>query len=91
MALSQSAGTVELAIDDEGPGIPERERSMVLERFSRGLTGAGTVGSGLGLSIAVAAARRAQGALKLETGSNGMGLLVRMTLPVVAPAEQVAA
>lgn len=41
---------VELEIEDDGPGIPESERALVIERFYRVL-GSGQEGSGLGLAI----------------------------------------
>ncbi|RZU32588.1 signal transduction histidine kinase [Blastococcus saxobsidens] len=42
-----------LLVDDAGPGIPERERSRVFERFARGrdTNRARTDGAGLGLSL----------------------------------------
>ena len=46
--------TVQLAVEDEGPGVPYEERSVIFDRFSRGSAGGrrgqGT-GSGLGLSL----------------------------------------
>ena len=48
-AVSSRAG-VEIAIDDDGVGIPEEERDIVFERFSRGST-ASVSGSGLGLAL----------------------------------------
>ena len=43
-----------LAVEDEGPGVPEAERSVIFDRFSRGSAGGrrghGT-GSGLGLAL----------------------------------------
>ena len=50
---------VELAVEDDGPGIPESERTRVFDRFHRAETRRRS-GSGLGLSIvsAIAAAHR---------------------------------
>ena len=48
-AVSSRAG-VEIAIDDDGVGIPEEERKVVFDRFSRGST-ASHSGSGLGLAL----------------------------------------
>ena len=48
-AVSSRAG-VEIAIDDDGSGVPEEERTVVFERFARGST-ASRSGSGLGLAL----------------------------------------
>jgi two-component system sensor histidine kinase MtrB len=46
--------TVILAVEDEGPGVPEPERAVIFDRFSRGSAGGRRgydTGSGLGLSL----------------------------------------
>lgn len=55
-----------LAVEDDGPGIPEPEREAVFERFYRGSGGA-AAGSGLGLAIAREMARLMRGAVRLES------------------------
>jgi len=77
---ARRAGGVELVVGDNGPGIPEAERSRVLERFVRGDVARPGGGAGLGLSIAgwIVAAHR--GRLLLE--DNRPGLRARVTLPV---------
>lgn len=59
-----------LVIEDDGPGIPERERGRVFERFHR-VPGTVGEGSGLGLAIVaeIAAAHRAR--VTLETPRDG--------------------
>ena len=52
--ISVDDGTVQLAVQDEGPGIPEAERSVIFDRFSRGSAGGRRgydTGTGLGLSL----------------------------------------
>ena len=46
-------GTVQLNVDDSGPGLPEAERERVLDRFYRSSDphAQGVAGSGLGLAI----------------------------------------
>src|ERR1700754_645303 len=48
--VTTSSDGVEIAIDDNGTGVPEDERTAVFERFSRGST-ASRSGSGLGLAL----------------------------------------
>lgn len=47
----QDDGQVLLAVEDDGPGVPESERDRIFERFIRIDGGDRTHGSGLGLSI----------------------------------------
>ncbi|MGP3980892.1 HAMP domain-containing sensor histidine kinase [Streptomyces sp. KR80] len=78
------AGSLELEVLDEGPGIPESERHRIFERFNRGCVstphGPGSDGgTGLGLAIA-------RWAVDLHGGSIGVaesarGCRIRVTLP----------
>jgi two-component system OmpR family sensor kinase len=72
------ADSIELAVVDEGPGIPASERERVFERFQR-LPGDATAGSGLGLSIAKAIAERHHGSIRLEDAKPG--LAAKVSLP----------
>ncbi|TNB48468.1 sensor histidine kinase [Martelella lutilitoris] len=70
---------IRIAIEDGGPGIPEAERTKVLQRFySLNKTNAG---SGLGLSIVEAVAESHGGRVALATSRRG-GLRVTLDLPV---------
>jgi two-component system, OmpR family, sensor histidine kinase QseC len=73
------AGTV-LAVEDDGPGIPVEEISLVTQRFYRG-RGAKTAGTGLGLSIVEAALARLGASLTLENRASSAGLRATITLP----------
>ena len=68
-----------IAIDDEGPGIPEEEMPRVTERFFRGRFKA-AAGSGLGLSIVERALDRTGAELELRNRLSG-GLSARIVLP----------
>jgi two-component system sensor histidine kinase TctE len=65
-----------LEIEDDGPGIPATERERVFERFFRLPRTMNRPGSGLGLSIVQALARRMGANVTLECGSGGRGVRV---------------
>ena len=48
--VSQSPDGVSIAVDDDGPGVPEHERQRIFERFERG---SGVMVSGLGIGLSV--------------------------------------
>jgi hypothetical protein len=48
-------GIVQIAVADDGPGIPAEDREAIFERFYRGASRGEVEGSGLGLAIAPAA------------------------------------
>jgi two-component system, OmpR family, sensor histidine kinase PrrB len=79
-AVSSRAG-VEIAIDDDGVGIPEEERKVVFDRFSRGST-ASHSGSGLGLALVAQQAELHGGTASLEDSPlGGVRLLLRLPGP----------
>jgi len=70
------AAGVEVAVADNGPGVPLEDRARVFERFYRG--GAGqTAGFGLGLSLVAAAAERHDAAVRLEDAAPGLKVVIR--------------
>ena len=73
-AVSSRAG-VEIAVDDNGSGVPEGERHVVFERFSRGST-ASHSGSGLGLALVAQQAHLHGGTASLEDSPLGGARLV---------------
>ena len=72
-----------LEVEDSGPGIPERERERVLERFYRP-PGSPGLGSGLGLAIVHDVARLHGATLELREGAGGRGLCVRIAFTALA-------
>ena len=79
-AVSSRAG-VEIAVDDNGCGVPEAERQVVFERFSRGST-ASHSGSGLGLALVGQQAHLHGGTASLEDSPlGGARLLLRIPAP----------
>ncbi|BBY34369.1 sensor-type histidine kinase PrrB [Mycolicibacter minnesotensis] len=72
---------VEIAVDDNGGGIPEEERRIVFERFSRGST-ASHSGSGLGLALVAQQAGLHGGTATLEDSPlGGVRLLLQLPPP----------
>lgn len=81
-AVSSRAG-VEIAVDDNGVGLPEDERELVFERFSRGST-ASHSGSGLGLALVAQQAQLHGGTATLESSPLG-GARLMLRLPGPGP------
>jgi signal transduction histidine kinase len=75
-------GQAMLCVVDNGPGIPESERTRVFDRFYRGedarILSADAGGSGLGLAIVWAIAERHDARVSLHTPDSGQGLEVRV-------------
>ena len=68
-------GKAYLAVEDDGPGIPEAERPRVRQRFYRSPNSAGH-GSGLGLAIVDEIAALYGASVTLGSGAHGRGTLV---------------
>lgn len=75
-----AVGENALAIEDEGPGIPDEELHRVTQRFYRGKSSSPS-GSGLGLAIVETALERLGATLKLENRAGGRGLRAIVSLP----------
>jgi signal transduction histidine kinase len=78
VSMTADAESVEVMVCDNGPGIPDAEKSKVAERFYRGDTSRGTPGVGLGLSMVDAVAKLHGGVLAFE--DNNPGLRARMRI-----------
>jgi len=84
VASRREGGNIVIEVADHGPGVREADRQRVFDRFVR-LEGARSrPGSGLGLSLAAAAARMHGGYVRLE--DNSPGLKVVVTLPAAEAA-----
>jgi two-component system, OmpR family, sensor histidine kinase PrrB len=78
LSAISSADGVEIAIDDNGAGVPEEERDGVFERFSRG-SNASRSGSGLGLALVAQQAELHGGTASLGSSPlRGARLLLRL-------------
>lgn len=63
--------SAQIMVSDQGPGFPPDEIEMLTRRFERGQNSAGTIGSGLGLTIAQDVAIAHGGALVLTNQPEG--------------------
>jgi signal transduction histidine kinase len=87
LAVSASDDSVILHVLDQGLGIPEAERSYVLERFVRGSTAIGTRGSGIGLAIVKRLIEAMQGELLIcDAVGGGADMKLRFRLSDRPPA-----
>ena len=80
--VARAGGSVNLRVDDQGPGIPEQERERIFEPFTRlkGTTRHGSGGTGLGLAIARRIADAMGGTIRAESPAGG-GARFSVTLP----------
>ncbi len=81
---AQVDGRAELAVSDDGPGIPREHAERIFDRFYR-VEGPHASGSGLGLAIARELAERMGGTVELTSVSG------RTTFTLSLPATSVAA
>lgn len=80
VTLRTERGATELAVCDNGPGIPAADRARVFERFVRG-SQPDAPGSGLGLAIVRRVALRHRASVALLDGPGGKGLRVVVRFP----------
>jgi signal transduction histidine kinase len=67
-----STTTVELAVEDDGPGVPESDLEHLTERFYRGERSRRTPGNGLGLSLVTAVAGLHRAHLQIDRLAPGL-------------------
>ncbi len=81
LSVDTAAGTCELAVVDDGPGIDEAEQGELRQRWAQGQHGA-RLGSGLGLAIVARYAQLLGSTLRLARGDHGRGLRASLVLPL---------
>lgn len=82
VSVARSSASIEIAVEDDGPGIPSADIDRVFEPFFRleRSRNRETGGVGLGLSIARAIARHHGGEVVLQNGAKGFRAVVSLPL-----------
>jgi len=80
VSVFKSGNRIILNVTDNGPGIPEHERTRVLDRFYR-IVGNNQTGSGLGLSIVKRIVELHSASLEIGQPETGKGTLITVSFP----------
>lgn len=80
VTVGADGATSWVGVADDGPGVPDDQRERVFDRFHRGdpARSRASSGTGLGLPIARALARRHGGDVVLEPGESGARFVLRL-------------
>jgi signal transduction histidine kinase len=80
-ATPVAAGTLDVAVADEGPGVPAADRERIWQPFVRLATDDGTGGTGLGLNVVHTLVHAARGRVWVEdVPGGGARFVVRLPL-----------
>lgn len=74
--VARVGARVEIAVVDEGPGVPEADRARVFQRFFT--TDAERAGTGLGLAIVASVASALGGSARLEPTARGARFVISL-------------
>lgn len=86
-AKTRDSQTVQLSVEDEGPGISTELREQVFDKFFRAMRDGDTgthqpSGTGMGLAIAKGIVEAHGGRIWIEEGARARGSRVLLTLPI---------
>ncbi len=87
VSCGKTEGSVWLAVEDSGPGIPETEREKVFERFYQPAD-SGSDGCGLGLAIVQAIAQQHGGRASITESRALGGARAEVRLPAATSGEE---
>lgn len=83
VTAARRGSTVEVRIEDEGPGIALKDRVLVFDMFFRTKVEGGRVsGNGLGLSICKGFVEAHGGTISAEAAAGGSGAAIVVTVPI---------
>jgi len=71
---SARSDSVDLIVEDRGPGLPPGKEELLFEKFERGRKESATPGVGLGLAICRAIAQAHGGSIRAENVAQGLGV-----------------
>ena len=86
VSVTSDDESLAIAVEDDGPGIPARERDAIWRPFTRGRAAASRGGSGIGLSIVRELARAHGGSARVEAADGRSGARFVVTLPITRQA-----
>ncbi len=84
VAVRRVGDRIEIAVEDDGPGIAEAERAKVFDRFYRGAKSGDRVAdssTGLGLALVAEHVRLHGGSVRVEAKTSGSGARFVVELP----------
>ncbi|QDD88424.1 sensor histidine kinase [Pseudomonas oryzihabitans] len=86
ISITRQAGELQIAVADEGPGIPREDRARIFDMFYTAARGdRGGQGTGLGLAICQGMVGAHGGRVSVDDGLDGRGTTMRMHLPLPTP------
>jgi signal transduction histidine kinase len=85
LALEAGPDGPRIVVQDNGPGVPQGERTAVLQRFYRAERDRLTPGSGLGLSIVAAIVRQHRFRLELQDACPGLRVVIDCRAAPITP------
>jgi signal transduction histidine kinase len=89
--IERAASGAVIAVADDGPGIPEKDRKRVLQRFVRLDATRSTPGNGLGLSLVEAVAKLHGAELALSDNRPGLKVSLAFRASLEELAQKAAA
>ncbi len=82
VSTRQTSSAILIQVQDEAGGFADMDTDALTHRFTRGENAAGTIGSGLGLTIAREVVEAHGGSLLIETTDSGTGACVSLCFPL---------
>ena len=84
IAAGTNGAFLEVAVSDNGPGLPVGKEDVIFEKFTRGQRESATAGVGLGLAICRAIVEAHKGTIRPAQAPGG-GASIVFTLPLGTP------